>query len=653
MSKFNFPQIRNIKIRNFSLYKKEDKIINIDENVIPGIFCLAGANGLGKSTFQNIINYALTGLVLAPGKIFLSPDKISEGNSNFTNIYFDGRIKAEDKKIAEVELLFTIKNRYYRVVRGFFEKDTIRELEIYEFAKNKKVSLLIKDNDSSEYLSKKYQEEITNDIGIMKYEYYVFMQLYVFTFDENRRLLFWDYRALSNALSISFSNNLDDAEALINIMGKMEKLESDARNQRWQAKQIYDEIKKITGNYKEPTNKEKRNYLEICEKYDEAQKTFDNLSIEYESLLNNRNCLHSDILTLEIKYKEYFTDYSEPKSKLLNSTFVQMMVKNEECLICGAKGKYILEKINKNIYGDSCPLCDTPITDEDSKTKNILFDKIKKIDNQISEKRIKLNSIINEIEEKELLIKRADIELKKHQQQKNKIERDYPHFLENGSNHDIYVSKLKEQYQVFDKKSEESYKKRDDLKSKFNSLEKKIKKAYNEGEMVFVPIFKELAKSFIGYDLDIKFISKNRKISLVLDLDSSARTESHKLSESQRFFLDIALRMSLAIYLSSPGIESTIFIDTPEGALDIAYETRVGKMFAYFINSYSQNIIMTANINSSQLLISLAKNIKRDKMLIRRMLDWIDLSIVQKEEEKLFKKYFDNVESLLRRKNEK
>jgi len=652
MSKFNFPQIRNIKIRNFSLYKKEDKIVNIDEKVKPGIFCLAGANGLGKSTFQNIINYALTGLVLAPGKNFLSPDKI-KGNTNFTNTYFEGRIKAEEKKIAEVELLFTINNRYYRVVRGFFEEDTIRELEIYELSKNKKISLPIKDNGSPEYLGKKYQEEITNDIGIMKYEYYVFLQLYVFTFDEDRRLLFWDYRALSNALSISFSNNLDDAEALINIMGKIEKFESDARNQRWQAKQIYDEIKKLTANHKKPSNKEKRNYLEICEKYDETQITLDNLSIEYDNLLNSRNCLHSDILTLETKYKEYFSDYSEPKSKLLNSTFVQMMVKNEECLICGAKGKYILEKINKNIYKNFCPLCDTSITNEDSKSKNILLEKIKKIDNQISEKRKKLNSIINEIEEKELLIKKTDIEFKKYQQQKNKIERDYPHFLENGSNNSAYVSKLEEQYRAFDEKSKESYKRRDSLQTKFNSLERKIKKAYSEGEMVFVPIFKELAKSFIGYDLDIKFVSKNRKISLVLDLDSSARTESHKLSESQRFFLDIALRMSLAIYLSSPGIESTIFIDTPEGALDIAYETRVGKMFAYFINSYSQNIIMTANINSSQLLTSLAKSIKSDKMVIRRMLDWIDLSIVQREEEKLFKKYFDNVESLLRRKNEK
>jgi hypothetical protein len=246
-------------------------------------------------------------------------------------------------------------------------------------------------------------------------------------------------------------------------------------------------------------------------------------------------------------------------------------------------------------------------------------------------------------------MKKADIELKKLNQQKNKIEHDFPEIINDG-NHDTYIKKLKEQYLVYDKKSKESYNKRDKLMPVFNSLERKIKREYNEGETIFVPVFKELAKSFIGYDLEIKLVSKSRRITLILELDSSARTESHKLSESQRFFLDIALRMSLAIYLSSKSNEATLLIDTPEGALDIAYENRVGRMFARFVNLYSQNILMTANINSSLLLVSLAKSIKSDKMVIRRMLDWIDLSIVQKEEEKLFKKYFNNVESFLRKK---
>jgi DNA repair exonuclease SbcCD ATPase subunit len=648
MAKYNFPQIQGIKIRNFSLYKRNDVIVNINEKVARGIFCLAGANGLGKSTFQNMVNYGLTGLVLAPNENFLSPDKINSKNKDFTKIYFDGRIKAKEKKSAEVELLFTIKNKHYRIVRGFFDEDSLRELEIYELAENKKKTVIVKMNGSSEYLTKKYQTEITKDIGILKYEYFLFLQLYVFTFDENRRLLFWDDHALSNALSIAFNNNLNDTDALIKTMREMEKYESDARNDRWQAKKILDNINELTKNHKKPSISIKKNYIEICEKYDEMFNTIENLSIEYNNLLNNRNYLFSDIFNLEESSKEYFTKYSEPLSKLLNSDFLQTMIKKEECFVCGAKGNYVIKKINDNIHKECCPLCSTLITDKNKSGKDALLKKIKDIDKKIAEKKAKIIFFNDEIIEKESTRKKLEIEMKKIQQQKIKLENEYPQFLDKESDMGAYIQKLQEQFRGFDERSKEGYKKRDELKLLFKKLESKMKKTYSEAETIFVPVFKELSKKFIGYDLDIEYVSKARYMKLVIALDSTSRPESHKLSESQRFFLDIALRMSFAIYLGVTGNEGTLFIDTPEGSLDIAYENRVGKMFAHYINTYSQNILMTANINSSQLLISLAKNIMKDKMVIRRMLDWIDLSIVQKEEEKLFKKCFVNVESYLK-----
>ncbi|MBQ7735014.1 MAG: AAA family ATPase, partial [Bacteroidales bacterium] len=66
--KYNFIKIERIIIRNFSLYKKNGKIQEINVSVIDGVYCLAGANGLGKTTFLNAINYGLTGVVLAPNK---------------------------------------------------------------------------------------------------------------------------------------------------------------------------------------------------------------------------------------------------------------------------------------------------------------------------------------------------------------------------------------------------------------------------------------------------------------------------------------------------------------------------------------------------------------------------------------------------------
>jgi hypothetical protein len=108
--------------------------------------------------------------------------------------------------------------------------------------------------------------------------------------------------------------------------------------------------------------------------------------------------------------------------------------------------------------------------------------------------------------------------------------------------------------------------------------------------------------------------------------------------------------MALAEHISCESNKATLFVDTPEGSLDIAYEKRVGLMFADFVKNYQQNIIMTANINSSQLLVALAEKCKAGLMYVKRMLDWVDLSIVQQEEEMLFRKFLDNIESKLRRK---
>jgi DNA repair exonuclease SbcCD ATPase subunit len=650
MGKYNFPRIKSIKIHYFSLYKKTGEIVDINETVNSGIFCLAGANGLGKSTFLNIVNYGLTGLVLEPNKRFFSPGEMISKNSEFTDAYFDGRIKAKEKKLSEIELLFTIGDKYYKISRSFKGGDSLTNLEIYEIINDEKIFMPLKKNMSSGELNKTYKNELARDTGLNNFDYFAFLQLYVFTFDETRRLLFWDKDASSNALSIAFNTSLDDHEKIVRITRKMERYESLGRNQRWQATQIMDKINDLMRNFKSPTEKEEKEYKNICRKYDALQKAYENISIEYDGLLKNRNYLHSDILNLRSKYREYFSLYSEPLSKLLNNYLIKTSINNKECIICGAKGEFIVDKINENIHKSYCPLCNTNISDNADDNREDIFNSIKEIDNEIAKKESDLNDLINEIDGKQLLKNKAEFEYRQLQEKKMKVEHEFPQISGQNTDIGILLMKLDEQFKEFDKKSKENYEKRDKLKPLLGKLQKKTKAAYNEAEVEFVPIFKNLAKSFIGYELDISLETKGRNLMLVLELDDSVRTESHKLSESQRFFLDIALRMSLAIYLSASENEATLIIDTPEGSLDIAYESRAGKMFAEFINKYSQNILMTANINSSQLLISLAQNCKNDKMDMKRMLNWIDLSVVQIEEEALFKKCFDNIEAILRRK---
>lgn len=91
---------------------------------------------------------------------------------------------------------------------------------------------------------------------------------------------------------------------------------------------------------------------------------------------------------------------------------------------------------------------------------------------------------------------------------------------------------------------------------------------------------------------------------------------------------------------------ATLLIDTPEGSLDIAYESRAGKMFANF-SKQGFGLILTANINTSQLLLQLARESKSSGMHIERMTEWTYLSEVQQQEEQFIENAFSEIDKAL------
>ncbi|MDL2256950.1 AAA family ATPase [Bacteroidales bacterium OttesenSCG-928-I14] len=652
--KYNFIRLKQVIIRNFSLYKKDGEIYEVNETINDGVFCLAGANGLGKTTFLNALNFGLTGIVLAPGKEVLEPSDIKTSNKKYTDRYFIGRIKDSEKDKALIEILFYVNGVYFKVCRNFFDADGLRSLEIFTKDNNNNVKTLINtENKSPKQLSEIYQKEIARLMGIKNFEYFVFMQLYVFTFDENRRMIFWDDRASSHALAIAFNTDIKDSEELIATQREMEKLESYGRNYRWQATQIEKKIKDLLTKQNEypDTNKQQEEYNKINIELGEAAKILENTKIEYNTLLKNLSVLHSEVMYKKQDRVKMFSIYSEPRAKLLQNPYVNHSIEKKECCICGSKGDFIIESIETNLYKDHCPLCDTKIDEGQSEEQDRLIQAIELNDKEITSKTKEIDVITKEIEWKKVQLEKAEYEYNKLKDSLNTLLELNPLLYNSNTGNqgmDYLIEVYRKESEENKRLSKKSYQERDKLVIKLKSLQDKIEAGYSDAESIFVPIFQNLAKSFIGLDLDIRLQREKHVQKLVLELQNSARTDSFQLSESQRFFLDIALRMALAIYLSTSDNPATMLIDTPEGSLDIAYENRVGRMFADFVDKYSQNMLMTANINASQLLISLAELCGSEKMKFRRMLDWTDLTPIQKEGESLFEKVYINIENALK-----
>jgi DNA repair exonuclease SbcCD ATPase subunit len=178
--KYNFLKLHKVILRNFSLYKKKSKIYEVNEDINDGVYCLAGANGLGKTTFLNSINYGLTGVVLEPNKEVYSPGEIVIANKRYTERYFWGRINKKEEDKAEIEIIFKVKEKYFRIIRGFFEREELRLLEIFSTSGDKKVSHFKNKNESPKELNTNFQKFLALEMGFTSFDYFIFCQLYVF-----------------------------------------------------------------------------------------------------------------------------------------------------------------------------------------------------------------------------------------------------------------------------------------------------------------------------------------------------------------------------------------------------------------------------------------------------------------------------------------
>ena len=283
-------------------------------------------------------------------------------------------------------------------------------------------------------------------------------------------------------------------------------------------------------------------------------------------------------------------------------------------------------------------------------TRQELMDKLKNLDQRISE----TDALSNKLQEKQRRLKKdkeiINAELDERINCLEKFRNDNDLYLKQrdeiskvGKNSaDIDACKITIALKTKEKEDEE--RKKTSYIELLEPIEEELKKTFSEVSAQFIPTFKSYAKNFIGMDIDINLIQVAGVLSMYISVNGSDRREVFQLSESQQYFLDIALRFALIQYSKSK--DAYMLIDTPEGSLDIAYESRAGQMFADFV-SQGYSVIMTANINTSHLLLRMAEICGKDRMKIERMTDWTTLSAVQQQEQDIIKKAFDEIEKRL------
>jgi DNA repair exonuclease SbcCD ATPase subunit len=646
--KNSFPTLRRIVLRRFSLYSREPEV---DEEIAPGVFCLAGANGLGKSTFLAAANFGLTGIVSEPSRRFASAEEYYKHSHDFSEDYFEGRISERDREAAEVTLEFAIADRVFQLTRGVFEPDELRQFAIV--AKDGTVEFEAGALTASER-HREYTTRLTAAVGLASFEQFVFLQHFVLTFDERRHLLFWDERTLEQALFLAFGVDNASARRADVLRREVDRADSLARNANWQATEVRKKIKDLRTTSNDLGSDADDDLVQehegLSDALSKATARVEKLKGQQRDASLQLAELSASQATLRTQYEQEFAQRIRTTTHMAHHPLVLSSLEGCACGLCGTRNAKVRGAIEQRVRGSQCPLCASEVEQERTRPKDVA--QLKKLDEQIAAVKANLDDVVKQLQRLEAEITRAESDRDQANAALRAFEKENYEAVAKGQagkgigGVGAVVTAYERQMAEFLSEKKKQYDRRDDRKKELTKLQRDLEQRYAEAEEVFVPQFKRLASSFVGLDLDVRMEANSRGTGLVLEVKNSARREQHQLSESQRFFIDIALRMALAQFMSAPGSKATLFIDTPEGSLDIAYESRAGAMLAMFAEQ-GFNIVMTANINSSRLLISLAQKLGRSKMHLCRMMSWTELSEVQEEEEDLFADAYKQIETAM------
>ena len=644
-SKFQLPRLVAATLRGFTLFSQTSTIeLSLEKRV----FCLAGANGLGKSTFMAALNFGFTGRVAEPGRPFRSVEEYFRHTEEYAARYFDGRIGELDREEAEIELDFSIGDVRFRLTRGMFETAELRQLTITEG----ETPIDIDESYNPAQLNDIYGQKVAAAAGLHSFEQFVFLQLFLLTFDERRTLTFWEPLILEQLLQLAFGFDPEEAQEADSLRRLADRRGSNARNLNYQATDTRRRLRDV----ERFLSKQDPIIADLLEEHKELEERRKNVAERYISLGSDVRDARLSLATLSAKaseiqsrFEEVFTSRGKSQHRVDFHPLVVQSVAEGFCKLCGTDSEMAVSVLRNRVSGSECPLCGSP-TSEAEDSEDFLV-KLRQLDGELVQTRMAVKT-------EQSKVSRLENEHDKLGAQLGQIEQEIGRFETDNDllavlardSEESSLLQVAESYRLRIKELDvgkvDARRERDRALRRLKSIQDAIGTRYRAAEGKFLPSFQQLAFAFLGLDLNIKLESRSAQMRLVLEVDGQPRRQEHELSESQRFFLDIALRMSVANYITGDGRTSTMFIDTPEGSLDAAYESRAGEMFAQFVEQ-GNHIVMTANINTSQLLRRMASRCGSAFMHLERMTEWAQLSEVQIAEEGLFDEAYGIIEEAL------
>ena len=270
---------------------------------------------------------------------------------------------------------------------------------------------------SGEQLLTQYETNITSDIGLEAFAQFVFLQHFLFTFDESRHLLLWDQAVLTQVLYLCIGADYSTAQEADSLNRKKEKAASLARNASWRASQIKNEITIIEKNLGlkdediKSNERIKEQYNSFSDEFEISSKRVLDKQKQVEDLNFKAIEKNAELSHLMSEYNKEFEIAFNNRSRVHYHPLIAASFSEQKCALCNSIEKNVTDNIKVKIDAQVCPLCSNSI--ESQSQSNDEPDILKSID-------VKINLLKNDISSTSQSIERLTNELQASINQRDK-----------------------------------------------------------------------------------------------------------------------------------------------------------------------------------------------------------------------------------------
>ena len=603
MKTYYLPRIKELYISNYDLY-----ICPFNVKFSEKINLVFGTNGLGKTTFLNIIQYAIIGPYTGKVESRNWKEQQKLKRPTLEKYYFRNRMHEQSDE-AEVKVIFNLGNDKYQVVHSLYEhrlkKIIINDKEI--FGENVNYDTYEKkyfgqdERNIDRYLIDKYHRNLEKSSNFPDINAFILMITEIMFFTEARHLSFWNQNMTKSVLSKFMPTEkyfeYDEVQKLIKKYDSQERLTSYKMSM----------IKEFLGEELNKENKERKQYsLEdlqninniISEKNEKISKYEKNLNKTDREIKYNRIDIEKvgkQLLDIEQQwYNNVFPDkYQKAYNKYAPSILAGI------CPFCGEKHVVELLEVDKCFY------CNKPIKIKKNINLNELEIKRKNLDNERRRLQNNYSLLEKEFATIKIQLNEENKELLMLIEKQQKIKKT----LDLTSN-DNFVK-----YQQLELKKLKYHKLLEQTKEREQKLASEIDSYTFDKFQDYSITFKKYAYSFLGKNdsnIELELVGKSDEAFFKFYLNGTERESEISLSESQRIFVDMAYRLATLEFFHN---DSYFISETPDSTLDYFFESNAVKTFSYFIDS-GNTLFMSANARNSRLINLLIEKYKKEYKLI-------------------------------------